>query len=128
MSTYPASNIIIINQNHTRFTYTIIKEGYYPQSDILCYTSSRSNTQFKILDNYLIQTCWGRGISKHIIQCEINYIERVPVFKISFGENFQACVESTQSVTNAANAYLQVSCIGNILILLIYFQLTFNFK
>ena len=105
-------NVITLNQNGTRYTYTIIKEGYYPQKDILCYTSARSynNTQYKIPDNYLIQTSWGRGTSKHTIQCEINYIEKVPVFKIFFGENFQGCVESIHSATNAANAYLQVSC------------------
>jgi hypothetical protein len=113
MSTYPTSNVITLNQNGTCYTYTVIKEGYYPQNHILCYTSARScnNTQFKIPDNYLVQTSWGRGTSKHTIQCEINYMEKVPVFKILFGENFQVCVESTQSATNAANAYLQVSCI-----------------
>uniref|UniRef100_U9TX68 Uncharacterized protein n=1 Tax=Rhizophagus irregularis (strain DAOM 181602 / DAOM 197198 / MUCL 43194) TaxID=747089 RepID=U9TX68_RHIID len=109
MSTYPASNIIVLNQNSTQYTYTIIKEGYYPQNDILCYTSARScnNTQFKIPDDYLIQTSWSRGSSKHIIQCGIIYIEKIPVFKISFGENFQASVESIHSATKAANAYLQ---------------------
>ncbi|GET50379.1 hypothetical protein GLOIN_2v1778530 [Rhizophagus irregularis DAOM 181602=DAOM 197198] len=110
MSTYPASNIIVLNQNGIQYTYTIIKEGYYPQNDILCYTSARScnNTQFKIPDNYLIQTSWGRGSSKHIIQCGIIYIEKIPVFKISFGENFQASVESIHSATKAANFYLQI--------------------
>ncbi|PKK56642.1 hypothetical protein RhiirC2_798726 [Rhizophagus irregularis] len=43
MSTYPASNIIVFDQNGTQYTYTIIKEGYYPQIDILCYTSSLSD-------------------------------------------------------------------------------------
>ncbi|RIA97417.1 hypothetical protein C1645_814133 [Glomus cerebriforme] len=33
MSTYPVSNIITLNQNNTRYTYTIIKEGYYPQNE-----------------------------------------------------------------------------------------------
>ncbi|RGB27967.1 hypothetical protein C1646_797857 [Rhizophagus diaphanus] len=96
MSTYFASNIIVLNQNGTQYTYTIIKEGYYPQNDILYYTSARScnNTQFKIPDDYLIQTSWGR--------------EKIPVFKISFGENFQASVESIHSATKAANAYLQI--------------------
>ncbi|CAB4384950.1 unnamed protein product [Rhizophagus irregularis] len=96
MSTYLTSNIIVLNQNSTKYTYTIIKEGYYPQNDILYYTSACScnNTQFKILNDYLIQTNWGRGSSKHIIQCKIIYIEKIPVFKISFGENFQANVES----------------------------------
>ena len=113
MSTYPNFNVITLNQNGTRYTYIIIKEDYYLQNDILCYTSAHScnNTQFKIPNNYLIQTSWGRGTSKHIVQCEINYIEKVPVFKISFGENFQVHVESRQSAKNAANAYLQVSCI-----------------
>jgi hypothetical protein len=57
----------------------------------------------------LIQTSWGRGTSKHIVQCEIKYIEKVPIFKILFGESFQVHVESRQSATAAANAYLQVS-------------------
>src|SRR3954449_11908533 len=107
MSVYPASNIIILNQNGTRYIYTIIKKGYYPQNDILCYTfaCSCNNIQFKIPDNYLIQTSWGRSTSKHIIQCEINYIEKVPIFKILFGENFQVHVKSRQSATNAANTY-----------------------
>uniref|UniRef100_U9TJU4 Uncharacterized protein n=1 Tax=Rhizophagus irregularis (strain DAOM 181602 / DAOM 197198 / MUCL 43194) TaxID=747089 RepID=U9TJU4_RHIID len=110
MSTYPVSNVITLNQNNTRYTYTIIKEGYYPQNGILQYISARScnNTQFKIPDNYLIRTSWGRGASKHVIQCEINYIEEVSVFKILFGENFQLCVKSTQLATSAANAYLQL--------------------
>ncbi|PKC50749.1 hypothetical protein RhiirA1_485461, partial [Rhizophagus irregularis] len=92
MSTYLTSNIIVLNQNSTKYTYTIIKERYYPQNDILYYTSACScnNTQFKILNDYLIQTNWGRSSSKHIIQCKIIYIEKIPVFKISFGENFQA--------------------------------------
>jgi hypothetical protein len=117
------SNAIIINQNGTRYTYIIIKEGYYPQNDILCYTSARScnNTQFKIPDDYLIQTSWGRGTSKHIIQCEINYIEKTPVFKILFGENFQECIESTQSATNVANAYLQVSMLYKYIVIICIF-------
>ncbi|CAB4486856.1 hypothetical protein RhiirA5_408392 [Rhizophagus irregularis] len=110
MSTYLTSNIIVLNQNSTKYTYTIIKERYYPQNDILYYTSACScnNTQFKILNDYLIQTNWGRSSSKHIIQCKIIYIEKIPVFKILFGENFQASVESIHLAIKAANAYLQV--------------------
>ena len=105
---YPESNILKLNQNNTHYIYTIIKEGYYPSNDILCYTSARNNSQFKIPDNYLVQTSWGRGVSKHIVKCEINYIETALVFKIWFGENFQASVTFTQSPSNAANSYLQV--------------------
>ncbi|RIA79848.1 hypothetical protein C1645_839787 [Glomus cerebriforme] len=81
MSTYPAFNIITLNQNSTHYIYTIIKEGYYPQNSILRYTSAHScnNTQFKIQNNYSIQISWSREY-----------------------------VESTQSATNVANAYLQL--------------------
>ena len=111
---YSESNILKLTQNNTCYTYTVIKEGFYPSNDILCYTSARSNSQFKIPDNYLVQTSWGKGVSRHTVKCEINYVERAPVFKIWFGEDFQASVTSTQSPTNAANSYLQV---GFILIL-----------
>ena len=53
---YPESNILKLNQNNTWYTYTIIKEGFYPSSDILRYTSARSNSHFKISDDYLVQT------------------------------------------------------------------------
>lgn len=106
---YPASKIFQLNQNNT--CYTIIKEGFYPPSDILQYTSPHScnNSQFKIPDDYLIQTSWGRGSSSHTVQCEINYLEKAANFKICFGDNFQTCVNSAQSATVAANAYLKVS-------------------
>ena len=106
---YPASNILKLNQNNTCYSYTIIKEGFYPSNDILCYTSARNHSQFKIPDNYLVQTSWGKGVSRHVVKCEINYVESVPVFKVYFGENFQGFVTSTQSPSNAANSYLQVS-------------------
>ncbi|GBB93934.1 hypothetical protein RclHR1_22590003 [Rhizophagus clarus] len=88
-SSYPASNILKINQNSTYYTYNIIKEGFYPSNDILCYTSARSSDQFKIPDDYMIHTSWGKGISQHMIRCEISYVESVPVFKIWFGEDYQ---------------------------------------
>jgi hypothetical protein len=46
-----------------------------------------------------------------MVQCEINYIELVPVFIIRFGESFQDYISSTTSATNAANTYLQVNFI-----------------
>ena len=108
---YSASNVFKINQNNTYYTYTVIKKGSYPSNNILCYTSARNSSQFKIPDDYVIQTSWGKGISRHTVQCEINYIELVPVFIIKFGENFQNYVSSTTSATNAANTYLQVGFI-----------------
>ncbi|RIA80391.1 hypothetical protein C1645_838797 [Glomus cerebriforme] len=114
MSTYPASNVITLNQNSTHYTYTIIKEGYYPQNDIFHYISARScnNTQFKIPDNYLIQTSWDRGISKHTIQYEINYIENIPIFKILFGENFQECIKKPNTQTRLSG--IHVFCLNSV--------------
>ncbi|RIA86924.1 hypothetical protein C1645_878362 [Glomus cerebriforme] len=85
---YPASNVIKINQNNT------------------------------ILIPLLRKTSWGKGISRHMVQCEINYIDAVPVFKIQFGEEFQNYTSSTTSATNAANIYLQVLLIKLFLILM----------
>ncbi|GES90891.1 hypothetical protein GLOIN_2v1778530 [Rhizophagus clarus] len=60
-SSYPASNILKINQNSIYYTYNIIKEGFYPSNNILCYTSARSSDQFKIpfgedYQNYILST------------------------------------------------------------------------
>ncbi|RHZ87965.1 hypothetical protein Glove_27g69 [Diversispora epigaea] len=96
------TNILKINQNNTTYTYTIIKEGFYPLNNILKYTFSRSgdNTNYKIPDKYLIHASWGRGTSRHTVKCEINYVHTIPIFKISFGESFQTCLESAKSATN----------------------------
>ncbi|CAG8754853.1 10931_t:CDS:2, partial [Racocetra fulgida] len=65
-------------------------------------------TKHKILDNYLVQTRWGRGRSKHIIECEVKYEINKPVFIIRFEDNGQKFViESKDSSTKAANEYLQ---------------------
>jgi hypothetical protein len=112
-SKYPKDNPFSLKQNNTNYTYTIIQEGFYPSKDIICYTSARSKngTQFKIPNNYLVQTNWGRGKSQHTVECEIEYESNgCPVFRILFEENFQQCiVESKESPTKAANEYLQVS-------------------
>ena len=105
---YSASNVLKLKQNNTCYSYTIIKEGFYPSNDIHRYTSAHNNSQFKIPDNYLVQTSWGKGVSRHVVKCEINYVELVPVFKVYFGKNFQGFVTSTQSPLNATNSYLQV--------------------
>ncbi|RHZ83410.1 hypothetical protein Glove_94g12 [Diversispora epigaea] len=88
MSYYPVTNILKLNQNNTIYTYTIIKEGFYPSNNMLKYTFSRSgdNTQYKLPNQYLIHTSWGRRKSKHTIKCEINYINTLPIFKIGFGD------------------------------------------
>jgi hypothetical protein len=108
---YPQTDIFSLKQNNTTYTYTIISEGFYPPKNILCYTSARSRngTQFKIPNNYLVRTSWGRGDLRHTVECEIEYESNRPVFRILFEENFQQqVVESKESPTKAANEYLQV--------------------
>lgn len=108
-SKYPEANPFSLKQNNTNYTYTIIKEGFYPKN-ITHFTSARSRngTQFKIPNNYLVQTSWGRGNQRHTVECEIEYESDEPVFRIWFGENFQYLVESKESPTKVANDYLQV--------------------
>ncbi|GBC44604.2 hypothetical protein GLOIN_2v1778530 [Rhizophagus irregularis DAOM 181602=DAOM 197198] len=110
-SKYPENNPFLLKQNNTNYTYTIIKEGFYPSKNIICYTSARSRngTQFKIPNKYLVQTSWGRGNLRHTIKCEIEYeLDGQPVFRIWFEKNFQQyVVESKESPTKAANEYLR---------------------
>ena len=107
---YPNINIFSLKQNNTTYTYTIISEGFYPPKSMIHYTSarSRSGTQFKIPNNYLVRTSWERGNSQYIVECEIEYELNGPVFRILFEKNFQQVVESKESPTKAANEYLQV--------------------
>ncbi|CAG8600876.1 6082_t:CDS:2 [Cetraspora pellucida] len=74
LSKYPEDNPFSLKQNHTTYTYTIISERFYPP-DIVRYTSahSRNGTKYKIPDNYLVQTKWGREKSRHVVECEIEY-------------------------------------------------------
>jgi len=111
-SKYPEDNPFSLQQNNTTYTYTIISEGFYPPTSIVHYTAvhSRNGIRYKIPDNYLVQTRWGRGRSKHIIECEIKYEINKPVFIIRFEDNGQKFViESKDSSTKAANEYLQVN-------------------
>ncbi|CAG8790491.1 30613_t:CDS:2 [Gigaspora margarita] len=73
---YPEDNPFSVKQNNT----------YYLQ------------TRYKIPDNYLIQTSWGRGKSKHIIECEIKYKLDGPIFIVRFQKDSQQYIlESKES-------------------------------
>ena len=108
-SKYPEANPFSLKQNNTIYTYTIIKEGFYPPKNIVHYTSARSRngTRFKIPNDYLVKTSWGRGNSRHTVECGIEYgLDKQPVYRIWFEENFQQhIVESNESSTKAANEY-----------------------
>ncbi|CAG8817734.1 9576_t:CDS:2, partial [Racocetra persica] len=106
---YPEDNPFSVKQNNTTYKYHIISEGIYPPKNRLCYTSARShnNTRYKIPDDYLIQTSWGKGKSKHIIECEIKYELNEPIFIVRFQEDSQQYIlESKKSPSDTANKYL----------------------
>ncbi|CAG8681492.1 8224_t:CDS:2, partial [Racocetra fulgida] len=108
---YSDNNPFSVKQNNTTYKYHIINEGFYPPKDKLCYTSVRSHNggQYKIPDNYLVQTSWGRNKSKHIIECKIKYELNGPIFRIRFQEDSQQyIIESKESPSAAANNYLWV--------------------
>ncbi|PKC56250.1 hypothetical protein RhiirA1_474273 [Rhizophagus irregularis] len=104
LSKYPENNPFLPKQNNTNYTCTIVKEGFYPSKNIICYTG----IQFKISDNYSV-TGRGEGDLRHTIKCEIEYeSDGRPVFRIWFGKNFkQYVIESKESPTKAANEYLR---------------------
>ncbi|CAG8760946.1 24299_t:CDS:2, partial [Cetraspora pellucida] len=107
---YPENNPFMFKQSNTNYNYHIINKGFYPSNSKIYYTSARSHsgTKYKIPDNYLVQTSWGRGKSQHIIEYEIEYDSDGPVFRIRFNENSQHYViESKESSTAVANNYLQ---------------------
>lgn len=109
---YPENNPFSLKQNNTSYKYHIINEGFYPPKDKICHTSARSRNgmQYKIPDNYIVQTSWGRGRSKHVVECEIEYEFDGPIFKIKFEENSQLhIIKSKESPSTVSNDYIQVS-------------------
>ncbi|CAG8729545.1 505_t:CDS:1, partial [Dentiscutata heterogama] len=89
---YPEDNPFSLKQNNATYTYTIISEGVYPSKNKTCYTSahSRNGTSYRIPDNYVVQTRWGRGRSQHVIDCEIKYEIDRPVYIIRFEKDEQS--------------------------------------
>ncbi|CAG8850984.1 11432_t:CDS:2, partial [Gigaspora margarita] len=106
---YPENNPFSVKQNNTTYKYHIISEGIYSLKNTLCYTSARSynKTRYKIPDDYLVQTSWEKGKSKHIIECEIKYELDRPIFIVRFQEDSQQYIlELKEFPSNAANKYL----------------------
>ncbi|CAG8487247.1 15776_t:CDS:1 [Dentiscutata heterogama] len=111
---YPENNPFSVKQNNTIYKYHIINEGIYPPKDKLSFTSARSHNgiKYKIPDNYLVQTSWGRCNSNHKIECEIKYELNGSIFRIRFQEDSQQnIIESKESPSAAANNYLWVRLI-----------------
>ncbi|CAG8700594.1 22826_t:CDS:2, partial [Dentiscutata erythropus] len=112
-SKYPENNIFSLKQNNTNYKYYVINEGFYPPKDKICYTtaSSCNGSKYRVLNNYLVQTSWGRSKSRHIVKCEIEYEQDDLIFIIRFEENSQQYIlKSKKFSTTIANNYLQKKC------------------
>jgi len=104
---YPNDPIITYKEGTKRsFTYKIIEEGFYPSANILAYTTR--GTRYKIPNNYIVETTWGKSNTKQTLKCTINYIQNEPVFRAYFGEKFDKYVESRSSCTDVATRYQNV--------------------
>ncbi|RHZ88086.1 hypothetical protein Glove_26g124 [Diversispora epigaea] len=89
---YPETTTFSLKQNGTNYTYNIISEGFYPPKNIVKYTSaySRIRKQFKIPDNYIVQTI-------HVPKIDFRFLR----------ENFEQIVESKEFSTKVTTEYLQ---------------------
>src|SRR3954451_13790041 len=110
---YPKDNTIIYKQKNGKgvvsqsFTYKIITIRKYPDKKIL--QATRAPNGYPMPDEYKIQTSWGRGDEKKIVQCVITYQENKPLYCVKYGENFTEQVTSKLSATNAADLLYNVS-------------------
>lgn len=120
-STYPSNNNIIYRErvnNVTKrsFNYIILKEGVYPNEITNKKQINNDNTKkkrlmrhYKIPNNYVVETTWGRASKKRTVRCEIIYINNTPQFWIKYGFNFQHAISSTKSASDVASNYEKVS-------------------
>ncbi|GBC16432.1 hypothetical protein GLOIN_2v1478248 [Rhizophagus irregularis DAOM 181602=DAOM 197198] len=100
---YPFDPVIKFKQPGRSFSYKIIKEGTYPNKSSLVYTLPPN--KYRIPDNYVVETTWGRSTNQCTVQCIINYNDSKPVFQICFGKYFEYKVSSVKTATDAANLF-----------------------
>lgn len=103
---YPFDPVIKFKQIGRSFSYKIIKEGIYPNKSSLVYTLLPN--KYRIPDNYVVETTWGRSTNQCTVQCFINYNDGKPVFQIRFGKYFEYKVSSVKTATDAANLFHKV--------------------
>ncbi|RGB28602.1 hypothetical protein C1646_767610 [Rhizophagus diaphanus] len=82
-STYSKSVFIKLFDDKRTFFYEIIKEETYPLAEQLYYTK---NLKHPIPHNYIVRTQYGKAM--HTVKCSIEYMEKRPLYKICFGDNF----------------------------------------
>ncbi|PKY53560.1 hypothetical protein RhiirA4_547717 [Rhizophagus irregularis] len=100
---YPFDPIINFKKSGHSFSYKIIKEGTYPNKSLLAYTLPPN--KYRIPDDYIVETTWGRSNNRCVVQCFINYIDNKPVFQIWFGKCFEHVVSSVRSATDVTNLF-----------------------
>ncbi|GES99712.1 hypothetical protein GLOIN_2v1768393 [Rhizophagus clarus] len=77
---YPFNSVIKFKQPWRSFSYKVIKEGTYPNKESLAYTLPPN--KYRIPDDYIIETTWGRSTNQYTVQCFINYNDNKPVFQV----------------------------------------------
>jgi len=102
---YPKKSIIQYAEPGRSYTYNIIEEGYYPPATYLKYTKGQS---FQIPDNYEVETSWGKSKKMQSVRCLIKYVEKIPIYWVYFGEEFQYHIKSEKSSSDAAVLYAKV--------------------
>ncbi|CAG8534028.1 2289_t:CDS:2 [Scutellospora calospora] len=102
-NTYPENPVISYKTPHRSLIYTIISEGVYPTANKLAWT--KKPNPYKIPDQYIVQTSYGKKSKHTTITCTIDYIENKPHFFVKFGDSLNDFVMSDQSASCAANAY-----------------------
>ena len=116
---YPFDPIIKFKQPGRSFSYKVIKEGVYPNKSSLAYTLPPN--KYRIPDDYIVETTWGKSKNQCTVQCLINYSDDKPVFQIWFGKYFEYKVFSSKSTTDAANLFHKVCILNYFRHLLIFF-------
>ncbi|CAG8787827.1 35873_t:CDS:2 [Gigaspora margarita] len=107
---YPHDNSVFWKSKNGNYNYMIINLGTLPSQPILKYTQLPG--LYPIPDNYEIETSWGRS-KKNYVQASINYIEKVPHFKIEWTYNEQTYViVSPISPSDASNKYCNIQYSG----------------
>ncbi|GBC48166.1 hypothetical protein GLOIN_2v1783827 [Rhizophagus irregularis DAOM 181602=DAOM 197198] len=100
---YPFDPVIKFKQQGRSFSYKIIKEGTYPNKESLVYTLPPN--KYRIPNNYIVETTWGRSTNQCTVQCHINYNDGKPIFQVWFGKCFEYRVSSVKTATDASNLF-----------------------
>ncbi|PKK58020.1 hypothetical protein RhiirC2_796984 [Rhizophagus irregularis] len=100
---YPFNPVIKFKQQECSFSYKIIKEGTYPNKELLVYTLPPN--KYRIPNNYIVETTCGGSTNQCTVQCHINYNNGKPIFQVLFRKCFEYRVSSVKTATDASNLF-----------------------